>query len=245
MIVPPQDYVFIADEAGISNDRFTVVGGICMHRSTMEKAYATLRAYRMRYAMHAELKWSKVSDQKLEQYMALVDYFFALNNANHIHFHSIVFDSHYWNHARYNNRDGDIGLSKLYFQLMLHKFVKIYGNRGSLYVKVDHRNSSTPLEDIRRMLNATAARDHDIHNYPVKQFVSSDSRDCDLLQLNDVILGSVCAARNGRHLLEGCRRAKKVLAQSVLDRSGLPTFEQDSPKLQKRFTVWNMRPRTR
>lgn len=242
MSVPQQDYVFIADEAGISNDRFTVVGGLCMHTKTLEKAYATLDAYREKYNMKAELKWSKVSDQKFDEYNALVDYFFAMNNANFMHFHSIVFDSHAWAHKKYNNGDSDVGLSKLYYQLMLHKFVKLYGAKGTLYVRVDHRNSSTSLEDIRRMLNATAARDHGITSHPVKQLVSFDSKDCDLLQLNDVILGAVCAARNGRHLLEGCRKAKKTLAETVLEKSGLTTFAQNSPQSQTRFTVWNMRP---
>ena len=168
-----------------------------------------------------------------------------MNNANYMHFNSIVFDSHQWNHNKYNGGNGDTGLSKLYYQLLLHKFVKIYGNKGSLYVRLDHRNSQTPLEDIRRMLNATAARDHNIVTNPVKQLVSEDSKKCDLLQLNDIILGAVCAARNGRHLLADCRQAKRALAEKVLDKSGLTTFDTDSPIGVTRFTVWNMRGRPR
>jgi len=77
MHVPPQDYVFIADEAGISNDRFTVVGGVCMHRETLRRAYDTMLAYREKHNMKSELKWGKVSPGKLAEYMALVDYFFC------------------------------------------------------------------------------------------------------------------------------------------------------------------------
>ena len=243
--VPEQDYVFIADEAGISNDRYTVVGGLCMHRETLVTVCQTIAAYRVRYSMAAELKWQRVSNQKQAEYAALVDYFFALNNANHVHFHCITFDSHQWNHHRYNGGDGDIGLSKLYYQLLLHKFVKIYGNLGTLYVRLDHRNSQTPLEDIRRMLNATAARDHGIDSGPVKQLVSFDSRDCDLLQLNDVILGAVCAAKNGRHLIAGGRESKRAIAEMVLEKCGLQSLDADSPRGIDRFTVWNMRPRPR
>lgn len=216
-----------------------------MHRETLRRSYDTMRAYREKYNMHSELKWAKVSPRKLDEYRALVEYFFALNNANQIHFHSIAFDSHAWAHKKYNGGDDDVGLSKLYYQLMLHKFVKIYGDKGTLYVRVDHRNSSTPLEDIRKMLNSTAARDHGINSDPVKQFVSEDSKKCDLLQVNDVILGAVCAARNGRLLLEGGNQAKRELAQFVLEKSGLDTFEHDSPKGVSRFTIWNMRPRPR
>lgn len=245
VFVPPQDYVFIADEAGISNDRYTVVGGICMHTSTLKKTCDTLLEYRAKHGMQSELKWQRVSNQKSAEYKALVEYFFAMNNANYIHFHSIIFDSHQWNHHKYNDGEGEIGLSKLYYQLILHKFVKTYGNIGTLYIRVDHRNSQTPLEDIRRMLNATAARDHNIGTAPVKQLVSEDSKKCDLLQMNDVILGAVCAARNGRHLLADGRAAKRELAELVLEKSGLNSFDQDSPKGVERFTIWNMRPRPR
>lgn len=79
----------------------------------------------------------------------------------------------------------------------------------------------------------------------MKQLVPCDSKECDLLQLNDVILGAVCAARNDRHLIEGGRIAKRALAVHVMEQSGLRTFKNNSPKTVKRFTVWNMVPQPR
>lgn len=191
--------------------------------------------------MYAELKWTKIADGKIDEYKALVDYFFAMNNTNHIQFHSIVFDSHQWDHRNYNEGDADIGISKLYYQLILHKFIRICAGSGSLYARLDHRNSSTSLDDLRRMLNNAAARDLSIEGSPLKQLVSEDSKNCDLLQLNDVILGAVCAVRNGRHLIEGGKRSKKEVAKLVLEKSGLQTYETNSPRHIERFTVWNMR----
>lgn len=243
-MVPEQDYVFIVDEAGISNDRFTVVGGICMHRKTLEGVYKTLSQYRDAFNMKAELKWAKISNQKQSEYAWLVDYFFAMNNSNRLQFHSIVFDSHKWNHNRYNEGEGDTGLSKLYYQLILHKFICRCGPHGSLYVCMDHRHSKTSLEDLRRMLNATALRDHSLSS-PLKQLVSKHSHDDDVLQLNDVILGAVCATRNGKHLLADYRKSKRMIALEVLEKSGLGSFERDSPRAINRFTVWNMKGRPR
>jgi len=243
-VIPEQDYVFIVDEAGISNDRFTVVGGICMHRDTVAGVYKTLSEYRVTLNMKSELKWSKVSDQKQAEYKWLVDYFFALNNSNHLQFHAIIFDSHQWNHRKYNEGEGDTGLSKLYFQLILHKFMKRCGPSGSLYVCMDHRNSKTSLEDLKKMLNAACLRDNGLDGC-LKQLVSKHSHDDDLIQLNDVILGAVCAARNGKHLVADYRKSKRILALDVLEKSGLGSFDRDSPKDIHRFTVWNMRPRPR
>jgi hypothetical protein len=161
-----------------------------------------------------------------------------MNSANHIHFHALIFDSHKTDYKRIGERDSDKVLSRLYYQLLVHKFAKIYPNTEGMCVCLDHRNSSTPLEDLRRMINATLARDHNITHGPVKQLVSMDSCCDDILQINDVILGAVCAARNGKHLLVETREAKRTIAQQVLDKSGLKTFERSSPRGVRRFSVW-------
>lgn len=241
--IPPEDYVFYCDEAGISTDRFTVVGGLCMHSGTCATVFANLAEYRVKHNMNAELKWTKISNQKLAEYMSLIDFFFAMNNVNYIQFHCVAFDNHQWLHGKYNKGDGDIGLSKLYYQLLHHKFGRHLAPHGSLHVCCDHRNSSTPLNDLRDMLNAAAARDYGAEDKPFKQVISADSKGHDLLQLNDVILGAVCAARNGKHLLATGRESKRAIAQAVLEKSGLASFETDSPRSVRRFTVWNFRPR--
>lgn len=240
-----QDYIFVADESGISNDRWTVVGGLCMHRNTVETVQQSLQKYRKDHNMRAELKWSRVSNGKAAEYEALVDYFFALNNTNRIQFHAIVFDSWAANHRKYNDGDRDKGVSKLYYQLLLHRFLRTCGNHGTLYARLDKRNSSTRLEDLRKMLNAAAARDLGLTDSPLKQLVSIDSKQCDVLQLNDVILGAVCAVRNGRHLLAGGRAAKRHIANAVLEKSGLETFDKSTPARIKNFSIWNMTPRAR
>lgn len=215
-----------------------------MHKSTVDGVYKTLEQYREAFNMKAELKWAKASNQKETEYKWLIDYFFAMNNSNRLHFHSIIFDSHQWNHQKYNDGEGDTGLSKLYYQLILHKFIRKCGEKGTLYAFMDHRHSKTSLEDLKNMLNSAANRDHGLKS-PLKQLVSKHSHEDDLLQLNDVVLGAVCAVRNGKHLLADYRKVKRLLALEVLEKSGLGAFDRDSPRDVHRFTVWNMRPRPR
>lgn len=210
-----------------------------MHRSNVPLVLENMAAFRKRFNMTKELKWSKITDQKLEEYKHLVEYFFAMSSQNQCHFKCIVFDSHQWRHHLYNDGDRDKGLSKLYYQLLLHKFCKrCAADESTLYVRLDHRNSSTSLNDLRDMLNRAARRQQIMHG-PFKLIESADSKQCDILQLNDVILGAVCAARNGRHLLTTGRPAKAAM----LEKSGLGSFEKDSPGTAFRFEVWNMKPR--
>jgi hypothetical protein len=239
--VPDQDFAFYCDESGISNDRYTVVGGLCVHRSNVQEMIDTIAAFRTKHNMFRELKWTKITNDKASAYLDLVNYFFALNNNNRCHFHSVIFDSHQWNHNKYNNGDSDIGLSKLYYQVIHHKVCRTCAPHGSIFVRVDHRNSSTSLNDLRGMLNAAALRDYGLSTNPIKSVESCDSKACDILQMNDVILGAVCAARNGKHILEATRPAKRKIASLVLEKSGLNSFDKDSPRHINRITIWNFR----
>lgn len=236
-----QPFAFFADESGITKDRFTVVGGVCLAKEGANVAYDSIEEYRNKYNMHSELKWSKISNQKQEEYEALVNLFFALNNTNRIQFHAIIFDNHTWNHKEFNNGDRDVGLSKLYYQLIYHLFVKRCYKHGKMSVCLDRRNSSTSLHDLRRMVNSQARRDLGISHDPLSVLVSKDSKKDDLLQMNDVILGAVCAARNGRHLLTGGKTSKREIAEKVLTQSGLSDFSINSQPKVHRFTVWNFK----
>jgi len=232
------DYVFVADEAGISNDRWTVVGGVCMHKSRVLQVLAAMQKYRTDHNMHSELKWTKISNQKQAEYEALVDYFFAMNNTNQIQFHSIIFDS--WSN-RQGNTDGagKKGVSYLYSELLLNRFINRCGLHGSLYARLDERSSSISLEEQRKELNHSANEIYGINNNPLKILMSENSKKCDILQLNDVILGAVCSVRNGRYLLPGGRESKKQIATKVLAKSGFASFDIDTPKEISKFTVWH------
>jgi uncharacterized protein DUF3800 len=242
-IIPHQDFAFFVDESGVSQGRYLAVGGICVRRDTILGIHADIERFRKRHNMHAELKWTKISNQKQSEYEALVDYFFFLKDKNLVHFHSVIFDSHKWKNKIYNDGDQDVGISKLFYQLIHHKYCGSCGRHGSLFVCLDHRNSSTSLEDLRRMVNSAALRDHKIRGGPIKKIVSADSKEEDLLQINDVILGAVNAVRNEKHLLDTTRRSKREIAKRVLLRSGLARFDQCSPRGANRFTVWNFRAR--
>lgn len=239
--MPIQTYSFFADESGISNDRYTVVGGVTVKTTNLPRVYKTMRDFRKRSNMNAELKWSKVSNGKETEYTDLVETFFALNNSRLIEFHAVAFDNHKWDHARFNDGDSDVGLSKLYYQLLLHCLIEPRGDQNSLFICLDHRYSSTSLTDVQKMLNSAAARDYGLAYGPVRQLVSRDSKKEELLQLNDVILGAITAVKNGRHLLAGGRQSKKNLAELVFERSGLHTLGRDSEK-NARFTFWNRVP---
>src|SRR5260370_20558605 len=114
------------DESRQSDERFMVLGGIIIPEASIEIVRDTMRKYRDTEHMHAELKWTKVTNQKIAKYMTFVDYFFALNNKNKVHFHSMIFDSHEFDHHKFNAGDKDLGYYKFLYQLLLNCFGRHY-----------------------------------------------------------------------------------------------------------------------
>lgn len=189
--------------------------------------------------MYAELKWSKVSNQKFEAYKDLVELYFELLSKKVLAFHGATFDNHKWKHSLYNDGDRDLGLSKNYYQLILHRFIRFYGEQASLYVCLDRRWSSTKLPDLQRILNSGAGKDYGLTFGPVRTLEARDSKKDDLLQINDVILGAVSSVKNGRHEDPCTRFSKAELAKLVLQKSGLGSLDKDSPWQNTSFTLWN------
>lgn len=240
---PIQDFAIFADESGISNDRHMLVGATIVRRRYVEQMYRAIFDFRKSHSMYSELKWSKVSNQKLGAYKALVDIYFDFCRRGGIAFRATTFDNHLWDHKRFNDSDPDLGISKLYYQMLLHQVVGRYGDLASLYICLDRRLSSTPLKKFHRILNAGAAKDYNLTFGPVSTLTAKDSKTDDILQINDVILGAVSALKNNRHLAVGAKTSKADLAQYVRSKSGLTSYDTDSPPSNTSFLVWNRQPR--
>lgn len=241
--LPIQQWAIFADESGIVSDRFTVVGGSIVERKWLSTIYDAIHSVRERHDIWGELKWTKVSERMFPAYRDLVDVYFEFVDAGRLQFRATTFDNGKWDHVNYNNGDPDIGLSKLYFHMLLHQFVGDHGDVAGLFICMDRRNSSTPFEDLRRMLNNAAARDYKLTFGPVRVLTARDSKKDDMLQMNDVILGAIAARKNDRLDRPGARAAKKELADYVFTRSGLASLAVDTPKNETAFRLWNLLPR--
>ena len=237
--IPIQKFAFFADESDITNARYSMVGGTATSSAALRQVYSRIFDLRKRHAMYAELKWSKVSNQKIDAYRELVELYFELSGQGILSFHGATFDNHKWKYSLYNHGDRDLGLSKNYYQLILHRFIRFFGEQASLFVCLDRRWSSTKLPDLQRILNAGATKEYGLSFGPVRTLEARDSKKDDLLQINDVILGAVSSVKNGRHEDPSTRSSKAELAKLVLQNSGLGSFDKDSSPKATRFTIWN------
>jgi hypothetical protein len=230
------------DESRQTKDRFMAIGGIIIPVDSIENFSNTIKKFREEQNMYAELKWTKVSSQKINEYKRFIDYFFALNNTDILRFHCIIIDNHQLNHRKFNKGDREIGFYKFYYQLLLHCFGKRYystGNNNRFIVNLDYRNSSYSLNTLKVILNRGLKKRYNIDTSPFVSIIPRDSKKSDIIQVADIILGAIGFQKNGYDLLSGSKTSKKELCEYIAQKAGLRVLGGDTPFYNQRFTIWN------
>lgn len=72
------------DESRISGDRYMVIGGLILNSKSLGELKYRIGEYRETYGMLYELKWSKISKNRLPHYKALADIICDMINENRI-----------------------------------------------------------------------------------------------------------------------------------------------------------------
>lgn len=235
-------YHIYCDESRQSKDRFMVIGGTIIPSDNVEQFNKTMQKYRNEQKMFSELKWSKVTNQKLTEYKRFVEYFFALNNTDNLHFHCIIIDNHQVDHKKYNKGDKELGFYKFYYQLLLHCFGKEYyreDENDRFIVHLDYRTTHYSLNTLKTVLNRGIKKKYSIDTSPFVSIEPRESKKSELIQINDIILGAIGFQKNGYDLLAGTRDSKKELVKYIAKQAGLPNLMQNSLWGKIRFTIWN------
>lgn len=237
-------YRVYTDESRQSKDRYMVLGGLIMPDVSIHQFNETMRKFREETMMFAELKWTKVSNQKFEQYKRFVEYFFALSNTDNLHFHCLIVDNQKVNHKKFNQGDKELGFYKFYYQLLLHCFGCQYcrPEEGDKFIiHMDKRNTAYRLDTLKTVLNSGIRKQRGITTNPFVSIEPLDSKESEIIQVNDIILGAIGFQKNGYELLANTRQAKKDLAAFIAQEAGLKNLRDDTPRNNQRFTIWNFR----
>lgn len=190
--------------------------------------------------MTKELKWSKVTQQKVNEYKAFIDLFFKFNELGKLSFHCLVLDNTKLKHRQFSG-SYELGFYKFFYQLLIHGFGKRYGPSNDLYVFLDQRQTGYRLDDLRTVLNNGMKKRYKIDRRPFRLVEFADSKKIAAVQIADIILGAIGYRKNSWYLQPGAKQAKIDLSAYVLRRAKVKDSVPDTPFGQTRFTVWNFR----
>lgn len=216
-----------------------VLGGLIGQEKSINAIHKATAEFRQRTGMHSEMKWTRVSRAKLQDYKDFVDIFFQAMSKKWVNFHCVIIDTSEIDHKKYNDSDNEIGFYKFFYQLLLHRFGKTYGLNYDMDVFLDYRDTDYCIEDMTRMLNG-GLRKFAINTSPFKRVTSIDSKKADIIQLNDLIIGAIGYHKNGMHARIDAAAHKLEFMEYIARQARCFPLSAQTPRHRDWFTVWMM-----
>jgi len=228
-----------ADESCHTQHRFLVLGGVACEHAAVAAVEARFAQIRQKHQLFGEVKWTKVSRAKYHVYQEFVDLFASLIRDGTLNFHSLIVDTSEFDHKSHNQGSSEIGFNKLIYQLLLHKFGRLYAENHRLYVYLDKRTTKASLLTLQAMLNSGLAKQWDIRGFPIRRLDFRDSKSSDLFQANDLILGAMGHRKNGHQRLPSCSEHKRSLVKYIERAIGVQDVSASTRRDATAFTVWH------
>lgn len=233
------DKIYIyADESAQDGQKFMLLGGIAVKGAYLKEFEKEIDQLRVSTNMSKELKWSKVTNQKVEEYRQFIELFFRWNDAGNVTFHCMILETAKISYPQFGG-SYELGFYKFFYQLLLHTFGKKYGQNNDLYVFLDQRQTGYALDDLRRILNNGMKSRYGIDRRPFRLVEFADSKKSGSVQIADIVLGSLGFHKNEFHLRPDAKPSKKELSEFVMQTAQLRDGLPNTPFSRSRFTVWN------
>jgi hypothetical protein len=235
------DLHFYCDESSHRGHRFAAVSGIVANQTRIATINQELSALKVVHGKSplSELKWEKTNRHDLPLYKAYCNYLFLLLEANYAHYHVVICDFQAYDHRALNEGDKSRSVSKTYYQLLLHRCCKLYGEHARIHVRADNGDCTRSLPSYQDALNIDARKRFRLIGRPIASINLIDSNGLEIMQMNDVVLGAIASHRNGRHLIPGASPHKTELAEHVRKLFGVTSFAFNTPRGSRRNSIWN------
>lgn len=227
--------IYCDESCHLENDNSTVMmlGAICCPENKRINIYKELRQLKKNYNLSEkfEVKWTKVSNSKIEFYIALVDYF--IKNSSLTFRGLIVPNKNKIDNLRFS-QTWDTFYYKMYYQMLKN----IINSQHCYNIFLDIKDSNGAIKR-KRLL--------DILNNIMKDFSYSKgsivnklqavrSNEVELVQLADFIIGAICYANRGLNTNKG----KLKVIEHLRSITGYPLTESTFPS-ESKFNLFKIK----
>lgn len=180
--------VFCDESCHLQNDSSSVMvlGAMYCPDEKKKQIYSDIRAIKEKYNLnsHFEIKWTKVSESKIEFYLELLDYFWQ--NAD-LHYRGLVaMGKDRLNHEKYNEGDYDLWYYKMYFR-MLDPIVQ-QENEYRILVDIKDTKGGKRIEKLKKVMCNNI---YDFNGEIISHIGQINSKESEILQLADLLNGAL------------------------------------------------------
>ncbi|MGB9594594.1 MAG: DUF3800 domain-containing protein [Anaerolineae bacterium] len=223
-----------ADESRLKEERYMLIGGLWVPAPAEAALRADIAKLRAESRLTAEFKWTKVSRAKLSAYQDLVGTFLKHCDAA---FHCIVIDVTLLDYSTFSRGDAELGFYKFYFQLISRKLLS--GYHYLVFTDARRNRRAYRLDVLKICTNRWWAKQQGIPEAaPVRAVEARNSKEEDLIQLADVLLGAVGYVWNGH----AESPAKVDLIGHIEQSLGGVSLGKGTPRSSCKFNIWHWQP---
>jgi hypothetical protein len=205
-----------------------VLGGLSCPKELVREVGAQIRAIKDKHNIKPfnEVKWTKVSNNKIDFYIELIEYFFSNRN---LKFRTIVFPDK--SKLHYEKYDHD----ELYYIMYYYLLREMISPRETNCIYIDKKDTRGSRKILR--LQEFLRRDKlDYKAEIIQRIQIIDSRDSELMQLADLLIG--CVSYANRHLNQlNPEGAKARLVELVKEKSTY-TLTRTTLRQESKFNIF-------
>jgi hypothetical protein len=129
------------------------------------------------------------------------------------------------------------------YQFLLHSFGPYAKNEDKYIIYLDERNSSYSLKTLKIVLNRGLKKKFKgkITRDIIRNIEPKNSKDSNILQVADILMGAIGYEMNLCHLRSNAKRGKVLLCEYIANKAGLMNLMQEIPYRKKDFSIWHFR----
>jgi hypothetical protein len=194
-------------------NRFMVIGGISCSDDYREQAFRRIREIIKDNGLHREIKWTKTHR---EAYKDLIHFFF---DCEQLAFRAVVVDKEQLQHQRFGQSHDDF-YYKIYWQ-MLEWFIepsKQPEHHYHIYLDIKDTKGS---EKVKKLQNVLCNSQHDFEHKKIRRIQEIRSHEVALMQLTDLLIGSVSFANRYENNDRERSPTKQELVNLIKECSGV------------------------
>lgn len=182
--------VYCDESCHLLNDGINIMtlGAIQYPKDAVREMSIKVKELKKKFNCLGELKWTKVSDKKIDFYKKLIDLY---AEDDQMFFRSVIIKDkdRLGYDDLYNYTDHDNFYYKMYYYLLKNILEYNTNNIFRTYIDIKDTNSSLKVSSLKKYLNSTKSCNKNMNN--IQQIRSHESN---LLQLCDFLLGCVTYA---------------------------------------------------
>ncbi len=211
-----------------------VLGGITCPIDKVKEISKEIRAIKVKHNIwpYNEIKWVKVSNNKIEFYKELVEYFF--DNAK-LSFRSIIFqDKRAFSYKKYNHND-------LYYIMYFYLLREMVATTTSSNIYIDKKDTRGG-EKTKHLRKVLCNDKLDFNMSLINRIQIIDSKDSELMQLADLLIGAMCYVNRqeiGEEALVS--NAKQQIVDLIKEKSGY-SLVKTTLRQEEKFNIFIWEP---